>query len=152
MVTARLLLGKPLAWVLAASVILGLPATSWIYSPAVGEAGVLSPEADTIIIPMMNSIFLAVVFLPIVCVITWLCLRGKDNAGSLLAWDRTKPIRSALVTLCFAIPICFGLSSLIGEFTAPPGWHGLWWLPYTLVTLFWLSVMRGSAVSKSKGS
>ncbi|RYE98269.1 MAG: hypothetical protein EOO77_37560, partial [Oxalobacteraceae bacterium] len=64
MVTARLPFGKPLAWLLAALVILGLPATSWIYWPAVGEAGVLSPEADTIVIPMMTSIFLAVVLIP----------------------------------------------------------------------------------------
>lgn len=152
MVTRRLPFGKPLTWVLAACVILGLPATSWVYWPAVGEAGVLSPEADTIIIPMMNSIFLAVVLLPVVCVITWLCLRGKDNAGSLLAWDRTRPIRNALVTLGFAIPFCFGLSLMVVEFTAPPGWHGVWWLPYTLITLFWLAVMRGSVLSKRNGS
>ena len=112
----------------------------------------LSPEADTIIIPMMDSIFLAFVLLPVVCVITWHCLCGKDDAGSLLAWDRTRPTRSAFVTLCFAIPFCFGLSLLADEFTAPPGWHGLWWLPYTLITLFWLAVMRGSALSKRNGS
>jgi len=113
---------------------------------------VLSPEADTILIPMMSSIFLAVALLPIVCATTWLCLRGNDDAGNLLAWDRDRPVRSALVTLCFVIPFCFGLSSLVDEFTAPPGWHGLWWLPYTLVALFWLAMMRGSALSKRNGS
>lgn len=152
MVIARPPFGKPPAWVLAACVILGLPATSWIYWPAIGEAGVLSPEADTIIIPMMSSIFLAVVLLPIVSVITWLCLRGNDDTGSLLSWDRTRPVRSALVTFCFAIPFCFGLFSLVNEVTAPPGWHGLWWLPNTLVTLFWLATMRGSALSKRNGT
>lgn len=148
MVTARLPFSKPLAWLLAALVILGLPATSWIYWPVVGKAGVLSPEADTIIIPMMASIFLAVLLIPVVCGITWLCLRGNDDAGSLLAWDSLRPIRSVMVTVCFAIALSFGLLSLVGEFTAIPGWHGLWWLPYTLVTLFWLAVMRGSALSK----
>ena len=148
MSTARLRLGKPLAWVLAACVILGLPATSWIYWPAVGDAGVLSPEADTIIIPMMSSIFLAVAILPVVCSITWLCLRGNDGAGSLLAWNRARPTRSAMVTICFAVPFSVGLSSLVDGFTAPPGWHGLMWLPYTLVTLFWLGAMRGAVLSK----
>lgn len=151
MVSVRLPLRKSLVWVLSTFVILGLPATSWIYWPAVGESRVLSPEADTIIIPMMASILLAVLLSPVVCGITWLCLRGSDNAGSPLAWDRTRPIRSSIVTLCFAIPFCFGLSLLIDEFAAPPGWHGLWWLPYTLVTLFWLAVMRGSALSKRNG-
>lgn len=139
---------KLIGWVLAFFVVAGFPATSSIYWPAVGEAGVLPPESDTIIIPMMNSIFLAVVLLPLVCVITWLCLRGKDDAGNLLAWDTARPILSALVTLCFAVPFCFGLWSLVGEFTAPRGWHGLWWLPYTLVTLLWLAMVRGSALSK----
>jgi len=128
--------------------ILGLPATSWIYWPAVGDAGVLSPEADTIIIPMMSSIFLALVLLPVVCSITWLCLRGNDDAGNLLAWNRGRPIRSGVVTLCFAIPFTIGLSSVVDEVTAPAGWHGLMWLPYTLVTLFWLGTMRGAVISQ----
>jgi hypothetical protein len=114
---------------------------------AVGEAGVLLPEADTIMVPMMNSMFPAVMLLPIVCVTTWACLRGNDDAGTLLAWDGTRPIRSAAVTLGFAIPLCLGLWALVDAFTAPPGWHGPWWLPCTLVTLFWLAVMRGSALS-----
>ena len=103
-------------------------------------------------IPMMSSIFLAIVLLPIVCAITWLCVRGNHDAVNLLAWDRTRPLRSALVTLCFAIPFCYGVSSLVDEFAAPPGWYGLWWLPYTLVTLFWLAVTRGSALSKRNDS
>ncbi|HEX8412914.1 MAG TPA: hypothetical protein VF637_03390 [Sphingomicrobium sp.] len=148
MATKRLPFGKPTAWLLAACVVLGLPATSWIYWPAVGAAGVLSPEADTIIIPMMSSIFFAVALLPIVCLITWLCLRRNDDAGSLLAWDRVRPIRSVLMTLGFAIPFCFSLLSLVDGFTAPPGWHGLMWLPYTLAVLFWLAVMRGAALSE----
>ena len=152
MVIARLPFGRPFAWVLATLVILGLPATSWVYWPAVGKAGVLSPEADTIILPMMNSMLLAVVLLPVVCGITWLCLLGNKDAGSLLAWDSFRPIRSVMVTVCFAIPFCFGLLSLVDEFNAPPGWHGLWWLPYTLVTLLWLAVMRGAVPSKPNGS
>lgn len=152
MTGAHLPLGKPLAWVLAACVIFGFPATSWIYWPAVGEAGVLPPEADTIMIPMMSSILLAVMLLPIVWAVTWLCLRGNENAGNLLAWDGARPVRSALVTLCFAVPFCFGLFSLADEFTAPVGWHGLWWLPYTVIALLWLAVMRGSALSNRNGS
>lgn len=152
MITARLPFGKLVISALAAGVILGLPATSWIYWPAVSAAGVLSPEADTIIIPMMNSIFLAVILLPVVCIITWLCTRGTNGVAVLLAWDKARPVRSVLVTLCFTFPFCLGLWALWAEFTAPPGWYGLWWLPYTLVSLFWLAAMRGSALSKRNGS
>ncbi|WP_242148961.1 hypothetical protein [Sphingomonas sp. BAUL-RG-20F-R05-02] len=151
MIASRVLFGKPIAWTLAALVILGFPATSWIYWPAVGEAGVLPPESDTIIIPMISSIFLAVMLSPVVCLTTWLCLRGNDAAGSLLAWDTARPVRSAFVSACFALPFCFAASSLVDGFTAPPGWYGLWWLPYTLVAQFWLALMRGSALSKRNG-
>ena len=147
MIGARLPFGKPLTWVLAACVILGLPATSWIYWPAVGAAGVLSPEADTIIIPMVESIFLAILLLPVVVLVTWLCLRRSDGSGDLLAWDRARPLRSASVTLCFGLPFSYGLLSVVREFTAPPGWHGLWWLPYTLAALAWLAVVRGAALT-----
>lgn len=111
----------------------------------------LSPDGDTIIIPMMSTIFLAVALSPLVCLTTWLCLRGNYDAGSLLAWDRDRPIRSTFVSVGFAIPFCFGLSLLVDEFTASSGWHGLWWVPYTLVALFWLALMRGSALSERKG-
>jgi hypothetical protein len=147
----RLSVGKTSAWVLAACVILGFPATSWVYWPAVGEAGVLSPEADTIIIPMMGSLLLAFVLIPIVSTITWLCVRGNHGAGNLLAWNAIRPIRSTLVTLSFTIPFCFGILSLFDEFRSPPGWHGAWWLPYTLVTMLWLAVMRGFALSEANG-
>ena len=151
MITVRPLTGKPLAWVLAACVILGFPATSWIYWPAVGEAGLLEPESDTIFIPMMGSIFLAVILLPVILGITWLCLRGKKYGGHLLAWDRARPIRSSFVTLAFMVPFFFGLTSLLDELTSSSDWYGLWWLPYTLIVLTWLVVMRGAALSKSNG-
>lgn len=57
MVSVRLPLGKSLVWVLHLRD-LWAPATSSVYWPAVGGSGVLSPEADTIIIPMMTSISL----------------------------------------------------------------------------------------------
>ena len=142
--------GKPLAWFLAACVILGLPATSWIYWPAVGESGVLEPDADTVIIPMMQSVFLAIALLPVVCGTTWLCLRGRHLA-SLTAWNRSRPVQSALVSLCFAVPFSVALWCLIVEINAPAGWHGLSWLPYTLVTLAWFSAMRGFALTQPDG-
>jgi hypothetical protein len=150
MTAVRVPFGKPLGWTLAVLVVIGLSAISWIYWPAVGKAGVLPPEDDSIMIPMMGSIFLSVVLLPIVCLITWLCLRGNDGAGSLLAWDRARPIRSAVVSICFALPFCFGVFSLVDELAATPGWYGLWWSPYTLIALSWLASMRGSALSKRK--
>ena len=152
MSVARSPFGKTVVWVLSAGVVFGLPATSWIYWPAVGQSGVLSPDADTVMIPMMGDMFVALILAPIVCVVTWLCLRKNKHAGDLLAWDRAKPIRSSIVTILFGIPFFIGLSSLVDEFGAPPGWYGLWWLPYTLMSLLWLAVMRGSALSKPNGS
>lgn len=106
------------------------------------------PEADTVIIPMINSIILAVILLPIIAIVTWICLRGIDGVGNLLEWDRQRPIRSVVVTGVFGIPFCSGLLSVVDSLTAPPGWHGIWWIPYTLISLLWLVMMRGSLLTK----
>lgn len=108
----------------------------------------LSPQADAIFIPMMNSIILSVILLPIISIVTWICIRGIDGVGDLLAWDRQRPIRSSLVTVCFGLPFCFNLLSLANDLSAPKSWYGIWWLPYTLVTLLWLAAMRGAALTK----
>ena len=107
----------------------------------------LSPNADTIMIPMMGSLVLAVMLLPVVCGTTWFCLRGNHRLINLLAWDRKRPIQSASVTLFFAIPFCVVLWSFLEALITPEGWYDHLWLPHTLVTLVWLALMRGAALT-----
>jgi hypothetical protein len=135
-------------WTLSLLVVLGLPATSWIYWPAVGAAGVLSPEADAIIIPMVESIFLAALLVPVIALAAGLSLRKQHGPIKLAAWDRERPIYSGVITLVFAVPFTLAAGSLYDELTAPPGWRGIWWLPYTSLVLAWLLLVRGAFLSK----
>ena len=136
---------------LALLVVAGFPATSWIYWPAVGRAGLLPPESDTIIIPMIESIFLAVLIAPVVGLITWLCLRRTNPGIRLMAWDSGRPILSGIISLFALPPLLVGVAALWEEISAPPGWHGLWWLPYTAIVILWVATMRAAALSKPNG-
>ena len=126
---------KVVGWALALLVVAGFPVTSWIYWPAVAETGVLPPESDTIIIPMIESIFLAVVIAPVVGLISWLSLRRTTPGINLMEWDRDRPILSGIISLCAFPPLLVGVAALWEEANAPPGWHGLWWLPYTAIVI-----------------
>ena len=53
-------------WALAGAVILGLPATSWLYFPLLLESGTLPPDGDSIMIPMAGSVLLSGVISPFV--------------------------------------------------------------------------------------
>ncbi|MGN6124363.1 MAG: hypothetical protein ACTHOJ_15585 [Sphingomonas oligoaromativorans] len=135
-------------WGLSAIVVLGLPVTSWLYWPEVLEAGVLSPDADSIIIPMFESAVLAALLSPVVGMLTWLCTRRRTSLLDLTAWRSDRPVMSGFVTACAALPFAFGLFLVEEEITAPYGWYGWIWLPYTLAILLWLAFMRAAALQK----
>lgn len=139
---------KTAIWSLSAFVVLGLPGTSWLYWPAVLEAGVLSPDADSIMIPMFGSAVFAALLLPLVVLITWLCTRRRTNLLDFAAWRGDRPILSVAVTACAALPFAFGLLLIAEELAEPRGWHGLYWLPYTVAVLLWLALMRAAALEK----
>lgn len=141
-------LSPKLIWGLSAMVVLGLPVTSWLYWPAVLGAGVLSPEADSIIIPMFESAVLAALLSPVIAVLTWLCTRRRTSPLDIAAWRRDKPVISGLVTTCAALPFAYGLFLAEEEIAAPHGWYGWAWLPYTAVVLLWLALMRAAALQK----
>lgn len=149
MITPRLPFPKSIMWVLSALVVFGLPLTSWVYWPAVLEAGVLSPEADTIIIPMMNSVFLAILLIPLIGLTAWLSTRKSPRAIHLLAWNSDRPVLSAIVTLVFAASLGAGILLIAEELMAPWGWYGAWWIPYTLLVVMWLAFVRAAALSTS---
>ncbi|MGZ3377532.1 MAG: hypothetical protein ACXU8S_13130 [Phenylobacterium sp.] len=135
---------------MSALVVVGLPLTSWIYWPLVLKSNVLSPEADTIIIPMMNSVILAVLALPLVLLMTWLCQRRRLGIGRIFGWDRHRPVLSIAVTAAAMLPLACCLVMIWAELTAPKGWHGMIWLPYTFVIIIWLLLLRASSLSQMR--
>jgi hypothetical protein len=111
----------------------------------------LPPESDTIIIPMMESIYLAAITAPIIGLISWLSLRRTRPDINLMAWDSNRPVLSGIISLCALPPLLAGIAALWEEVRAPPGWHGLWWLPYTAIVISWVAMMRAAALSKHNG-
>jgi hypothetical protein len=150
MTRMRLRIHTGTIWAISALVVLGLPATSWVYWPAVLKAGVLPPDADAVIIPMIESIVLAGLLAPFIAFVTWLCVRRRLSLIDLLIWRDDRPILSGFVTICAALPFALGLFLIKKELSAPPGWFGHWWLPYTVLVLVWLVVMRAAALEKPK--
>lgn len=51
-------------WLLALLMIVGLPATAWVYFPLALQSGALSPGGDAIAIPMFGSILSAIILSP----------------------------------------------------------------------------------------
>ena len=100
---------------------------------------------------MMESIYLALVIAPLVGLISWLGLRRTTPGISLMAWDSDRPILSGIISLCALPPLSLGVVALWEEMRAPPGWHGLWWLPYTAIVISWVATMRAAALSKPNG-
>ena len=146
--STKLPLSAKWIWSLSALVVLGFPITSWLYWPAVLEAGVLSPDADSIIIPMFESAVLAVLAAPVVGLLTWLCTRRRTSLLDMAAWRSDRPMTSGAVTVCAVLPAFFAVFLIEQEIAAPRGWYGWAWLPYTLTVLLWLAVMRAAALRK----
>jgi hypothetical protein len=144
----RLQFRRATTWALSGIVVVGLPATSWVYWPAVLKAGVLPSGGDTIFIPMVESVFLAVLLIPVTGVITWLCTRKIRGEIDLLAWDSARPILSWFVTSGFASLFALCALLILTELSAPTGWYGTWWVPYTIAVMLWLVLMRATALQE----
>ncbi|USI72056.1 hypothetical protein [Sphingomonas morindae] len=135
-------------WGLSAIVVLGLPLTMWIWCPLILEAGVLPPDGDTIVIPMFESAVFAALLAPFVAAVTRACTRSAANPIELTAWRRDRPILSIALTVATAVPFAIALCAIESEITAPRGWYGLIWLPYTLTVMLWLALTRAAAIQK----
>jgi hypothetical protein len=138
---------RTLLWTLALAVVLGFPVTSWVYWPAVLRSHVLPPDADTILIPMVRSILVAVVAAPAVLVVTHIATHRLPAEVNALAWDAARPVSSLLVTAGFGSLALIAARLVIAEVAAPPEWHGWLWLPYTLAAIAWLLATRAAALS-----
>jgi hypothetical protein len=63
-------------WLLTWALIIGFPVVNWVYWPQVLYSGVLSPDSDSIGIPMFNSILVSVILMPFILTLAWICLRN----------------------------------------------------------------------------
>jgi len=119
-------------WLLAAAVVLALPATSFLYFPLLLRSGVLDPEHDSIGIPMFGSVVAAAMLLPIVLALTYLCVRRYRAGGTLFAWRKDRPLLSTAVSLAFGLPVAMIVISIIQTISLRPSAIELIWVPYAL--------------------
>ena len=135
-------------WILTLGLILGLPVLSFIYWPLVLHSGILSPDADSIAIPMFSDVLAAVVLSPIVIGATWLCLRDYNPEARLMAWRRDRPLRSAAVTAVLGGPAVALAVLLIIDIRPGWPWYEYMWTGYTLLCISWLLTLRAAAIER----
>lgn len=135
-------------WVLTAAVLVGFPLTNFIYWPVVLRAGVLPPEGDTIIIPMLGSVFSAVVTSPFVLGAAWLCLRRYNSAARLLAWRRERLGLSVVATGLFGGAAALLGGQILADVIEGMPWYDLIWHAYAAVCIAWLLGLRAAAIEQ----
>jgi hypothetical protein len=135
-------------WILTLGLIVALPVLSFIYWPLVLHSGVLSPDADSIAIPMFSDVLVAVVFSPILLGATWLCLRDYNPDTRLMAWRRDRPLRSAAVTVVLGGPAVALAVLLIIDIRAGWPWYEHLWTGYALLWIAWLLALRAGAIER----
>ena len=127
---------------------LGFAGMAIVYYPLLLKSGTLNPNADSIGIPILSSLAVAVAITPVVLVITAACLWRYSGGATLLIWDRGRPYRSVIVTGLFGIPAVIVMISIAFDiFQLMPWYEYLWDLSAAnLVT--WLLMLRGAALAK----
>jgi hypothetical protein len=133
-------------WLLTAGVIIGFPATSWIYFPALLKSGALLPKGDSIAILMFGSLLWAVLLTPIALGITFFCVRRYVAAGTVFVWRRDRPALSFVLYAVFGVPaatLLFGLGqSLVAGLLELQGL----WAPHVLICMTWFVILRAAAL------
>lgn len=135
-------------WLLSASLLLGLPALSFIYWPLVLRSGVLPTDADSIGIPLFNDCLLALVAAPIVLGVAWLCLRRYNPRTRLTAWRSDRPVRTLLATIIFGGAALFLTILLFVDSRLDWPWYEHLWSGYTLLLIWWFMAMRAAVVEQ----
>jgi hypothetical protein len=134
--------------VLTGALIIGFPITNFVYWPVVLRAGVLPPEGDTIIIPMMGSVFSAAVASPFVLGAAWLCLRRYNPATRLLAWRRERLVLSIVATVVLGGAAAFLVGQIFADVVEGVPWYDAIWHAYAIVCIAWLLGLRAAAVEQ----
>lgn len=74
---------------------------SFIYWPAVQEAGLLPPDGDTIMIPLFGTVIAAPFVIVLFLIWSWPAWRKARGRIDLFAWDSRRPIVSGLATFAY---------------------------------------------------
>ena len=115
-------------WWLTAFILLAYPVLNFIYWPQVLRSGVLSPDADSIAIPIFGSVLTTIVASPLILTLAWLCLRRDNPDTNLWTWRQDRPFRSVGTTIFFGGASLLIAAGVFESFKPPflPWYENLW--------------------------
>jgi hypothetical protein len=135
-------------WVYTSLLILGFLIANIIYYDRLLASGTLSPDADSVAIPMFDGIMLTVFCAPFVMAITWLCLRHYNAGTKLLAWRVDRPVRSFAATLaCMTMAVALIVATINDFRKALPSYEYILTY-YSLLWIPWLLWLRAAVIEQ----
>jgi hypothetical protein len=135
-------------WTVALLLPLGFAGMAFVYYPILLQSGTLDPNADSIGIPIYETLIATAVFAPLVLLVTAACLWRFSGGASLLIWDRERPVRSIIVTAFFGLPAVFTAALVVRDAVQLLPWHEYLWEINALNLIAWLFMMRAAALAK----
>ena len=135
-------------WLLTAAVLIGFPVTNFLYWPYVLKAGALPPEADSIGIPIVGSILIAIIASPAILITACLCFRRYNPDTRLLAWRTDRPWRSSVASLLFGVPPALNAGVSLAEIFLALPWYEYLWTAYALLISCWLLALRAAWIEQ----
>lgn len=140
--------GRPILWMYTSLLIFGFPIVNIIYYDRLLASGTMSPDADSVAIPMFGSVILTAFCAPFVVAITWLCLRHFNAGTKLLAWRSDRPVRSFAATLaCVTMAITL-IAATITDFRKSLPSYEYILTYYSLLWLPWLLWLRAAVIEQ----
>lgn len=140
---------KPvILWVYTSLLIFGFPIANIIYYDRLLASGALSPDVDSVAIPMFGGVILTAICAPFVLAITWLCLRHFNVGTKLLAWRVDRPLRSFAATLaCVTMAITL-IAATITDFSKSLPSYEYILTYYSLLWIPWLLWLRAAVIEQ----
>ena len=133
-------------WFLTVGLVIAFPIIADVYFTSM--AGAYPPDGDTIIIPIMGSVFLAVALSPLIIGCAWLGLRRYEAAPSLLVWRDDRRLRSAVTTLAAFVGLCGALFLSLDGVLQIRIWQELLWTGYYFGWVYWFAAMRAAFIDQ----
>ena len=139
---------SPLWW-LTAFILMAYPILNFIYWPQVLRSGVLSPDADSIGIPIYESVLTTIIASPVTLTLAWLCLRRYNPDTTLWTWRQDRLLRSVGTTILFGGASLVIAASVFDSLKQPfiPRYEHLW-TAYFMGWLPWLLGLRAAAIDQ----
>lgn len=92
-----------LVWCLSTVLWVAHPFIMMKYWSVTQRLGWYPPEADSILIPIMGDFLLAIVGYPVMFILCRKATRRVRAPFNLFRWDKSRPVRSAMISLVFLL-------------------------------------------------